>query len=58
MIFNKGGRLIRTPFYYNNVKLENVNKFKYLVFLLTPSGEIMSGLNKDLQDRALKGYTN
>ena len=54
MIFNKGGRLIRTPFYYNNVKLENVNKFKYLGFLLTPSGEIMSGL-KDLQDRALKG---
>ena len=55
MIFNKGGRLIRTPFYYNNVKLENVNKFKYLGFLLTPSGEIMSGL-KDLRDRALKGY--
>ena len=55
MIFNKGGRLIRTPFYYNNVKQENVNKFKYLGFLLTPSGEIMSGL-MDLRDRALKGY--
>ncbi len=55
MIFNKTGRLIRTPFYYNKLKLENVNKFKYLGFLLTPSGEIKSGL-KDLRDRALKGF--
>ena len=55
MIFNKTGRLIRTPFYYNNVKLENVSKFKYLGFLLTPSGETKSGL-KDLKDRALKAF--
>ena len=44
MIFNKTGKILRTPFYYNNSKLENVNKFKYLGFLLTPSGEIKSGL--------------
>lgn len=55
MIFNKNGRLLRTPFYYNNVKLENVKKFKYLGFLLTPSGETKSGL-KDLKDRALKAF--
>ena len=55
MIFNKTGKLLRTPFYYNNKKLENVNKFKYLGFLLTPSGEINSGM-KDLRDRALKGF--
>ena len=55
MIFNKTGRLFRTPFYYKNEKLENVNKFKYLGFLLTPSGEITSGL-KDLKDRALRGF--
>ena len=45
MIFNKSGWLLRTPFYYNGEKLENVNKFKYLGFLITPSGEIRSGLN-------------
>ena len=55
MIFNKTGKLLRTSFYYNNLKLENVNKFKYLGFLLTPSGEIKSGLH-DLRDRALKGF--
>ena len=55
MIFNKTGKILRTPFYYNNSKLENVNKFKYLGFLLTPSGEIKSGL-QDLRDRALKGF--
>ena len=37
------------------MKLENVNKFKYLGFMITPSGEIKSGLN-DLRDRALKGF--
>ena len=55
MIFNKTGKLLRTAFYYNNTKLENVRKFKYLGFLLTPSGEIKSGI-KDLRDRALKGF--
>ena len=55
MIFNKSGHLLRTPFYYKNEKLENVNKFKYLGFLLTPSGEIKSGL-QDLRDRALKAF--
>ena len=55
MIFNRTGRLLRTPFYYNNEKLENVRKFKYLGFMVTPSGEIKSGLS-DLRDRALKGF--
>ena len=55
MVFNKNGRLIRTPFYYNKIKLENVRMFKYLGFLITPSGEIKSGLT-DLKDRALKGF--
>ena len=55
MIFNKTGRLLRTQFHYNDELLENVNKFKYLGFLLTPSGEIKSGL-QDLRDRALKAF--
>ena len=55
MIFNKGGKLLKTAFHYNGEKLENVNKFKYLGFLITPSGEIKSGL-LDLRDRALKAF--
>ena len=55
MIFNKTGRLIRTPFYYNKTKLENVKQFKYLGFLLTTSGKTKAGI-KDLKDRALKAF--
>ena len=55
MIFNKTGRLLRRNYYINGVQLENVRSYKYLGFLLTPSGEINSGL-QDLRDRALKAF--
>lgn len=55
MIFNKGGRLMRRAFYLDGVLLENVRSYKYLGFLITPSGEIHTGL-KDLRDRAMKAY--
>ena len=55
MIFNKTGRLLRTKFHFNKIPLENVREFKYLGFMLTPSGEINSGL-QDLRDRALKAF--
>ena len=55
MIFNKTGRLLRTKFHYSGELLENVKTFKYLGFLLTPSGEINSGL-KDLRERAIKAF--
>ena len=55
MIFNKTGRFIRRPFDLNGVKLENVRSYKYLGFVITPSGEIGSGL-KDLRDRAFKAF--
>ena len=55
MIFNKTGRLLRRNYYLNGVQLENVRSYKYLGFLLTPSGEINSGL-QDLRDRALKAF--
>ena len=54
MVFNKTGRLLKKyNFYYNNLLLENVREYKYLGFLVTPSGEIVSGL-KDLRNRAMK----
>ena len=55
MIFNKTGKFIRKYFSFNNTKLETVRSYKYLGFLLTPSGEIKSGLN-DLRDRAMKAF--
>ena len=54
MIFSKTGRLLKKEnFYYNKLQLENVREYKYLGFLVTPSGEITSGL-KDLRNRAMK----
>ena len=53
MIFNKTGRLMRHAFYINWC---TAGKCKYLGFLLTPSGEISSGLH-DFRDRALKAET-
>ena len=55
MICNKTGRLMSRLFFINGIQIECVRCYKYLGFLLTPSGEINSGL-KDLRDRALKAY--
>ena len=55
MIFNKTGRMMRSPFYLNGVKLEMVRQYKYLGFVITPSGEISTGLH-DLRDRAFKAF--
>ena len=53
MIFNKNGRHLRRNLYFGNDKLDTTREYKYLGFLITPSGEINSGL-KDLKDRALR----
>ena len=53
MIFNKTGRRMRRRFLLNDTVLENASSYKYLGFLITPSGELSSGL-QDLRDRALK----
>ena len=55
MIFNKSGHLIRKSFSFNDTKLETVRSYKYLGFIVTPSGEIHTGL-KDLRDRAMKAF--
>ena len=55
MIFNKTGRIIRRNFYANGILLDIARSYKYLGFLVTPSGEIKSGL-QDLRDRALKAF--
>lgn len=53
MTFNKGGRHIRENFFFGEDRIETTRQYKYLGFLVTPSGEINSGL-KDLKDRALR----
>ena len=55
MIFNKTGRTMRRAFFLDGVQLECVRSYKYLGFVLTPSGEIQTGL-RDLRDRAYKAY--
>ena len=55
MTFNKTGRLLLRPFYLNNVQLECVRCYKYLGFVITPSGECGTGL-KDLRDRAFRAF--
>ena len=55
MIFNKTGKFIRRSYPMKNGTIETTNSYKYLGFIFTPSGEIVSGL-KDLRDRALRAY--
>ena len=57
MIFNKTGRLLKNfEFTYNNTPLSCVREYKYLGFMVTPSGEIRTGL-EDLRIRALKAFS-
>ena len=55
MIFNKTGRHIRRSYNYGDKKIDSTRHYKYLGFLVTPSGEISSGL-RDLSERALKAF--
>ena len=55
MIFNRSGRHMRRSFDFGARKIETTRQYKYLGFLVTPSGEITTGLN-DLKDRAQKAF--
>ena len=55
MIFNKNGRHIRRNIYYGDKRIETTRQYKYLGFMVTPSGEITTGL-KDLKDRSLRAF--
>ena len=57
MIFNKTGRLLKHhKFVYKNSPLECVREYKYLGFIVTPSGEVRTGL-EDLRRRALRAFS-
>ena len=55
MIFNKTGRHLRKRFTLGGKVVSTTREYKYLGFVLTPSGEINSGLI-DLKDRALRAF--
>ena len=55
MIFNKSVKFYRKCFKINKGMVSTTNKYKYLGFIVTPSGEITTGL-RDLKDRALNAY--
>ena len=57
MTFNKTGRLVRRLFKYRDENIESVREYKYLGFLITPSGEISTGLH-DLKDRAARALSH
>ena len=46
MIFNKGGRHIRRNFLVGHDRLESTREYKYLGFVVTPTGEINTGLKR------------
>ena len=56
MTFTKSGRLLNYRFTFQGTRLENVCQYKYLGFIVTPSGEIKTGL-EDLRVRALRAIT-
>ena len=55
IIFNSRGRHMRRDFFFEDKQIETTIQYKYLGFLVTPSGEINTGL-KDLKDRAQKAF--
>ena len=54
MIFNKSGKFIRS-FRFEYKHIFTTNSYKYLGFVVNPSGEITSRL-VDLKNRALRAY--
>ena len=55
MIFNKTGRHIRCSIKWGEMTINTVREYKYLGFLVTPSGEVTSGV-LDLKSRALYAF--
>ena len=55
MIFNKTGRHIRFSIKCEGMTINTVREYKYLGFLVTPSGEVTSGVI-DLKSRALYAF--
>ena len=55
MIFNKTGKFYKRTFRVGEEQIFTTNEYKYLGFLVTPSGSIAAGIN-NLRDRALKAY--
>ena len=55
MIFIRTGKHIKRSFNCGKEKIFTCNSYKYLGFIVTPSGQMNSGLT-DLKNRALKAY--
>ena len=55
MIFNKTGKFFRSAYKLKKSFIYTTNAYKYLGFLITPSGALTHGLS-DLKDRALRAY--
>ena len=56
MVFNKNGRHIRCSIPCGDMLINSTREYKYLGFLVTPSGEVNTGI-RDLKSRALYALT-
>ena len=56
MIFNKNGRHIQCNIKCGDMIIHSTREYKYLGFLVTPSGEVNTGI-RDLKSRALYALT-
>ena len=57
MVFNKSGRHIRCAIPCGNTVINSTREYKYLGFIVTPSGEVNTGI-KDLKSRAIVADIN
>ena len=53
LIFNKSGRHIKEPFYFNNELIESVNKYTYLGVIFQSSG-LFNYAKEELYNKSLK----
>ena len=53
LLFNKSGRLIKEPFYFNNELIESVNKYTYLGVIFQSSG-LFNYAKEELYNKSLK----
>ena len=54
LIFNKNGKLYKTPFLFQNTIINCVQSYRYIGIIFTTSGTFTPAKN-DLYQRALKG---
>ena len=56
MAFNKNGKHIRCSISCGDLLINSTREYKYLGFLVTPSGEVTTGIKDLSQERYMHSY--